>query len=94
MANHRIEIFIGNCPLCEETVQLIQALADSTYEVLILVVQKSPESLMYRESHAKTGVSEKGMTWDAQVSTQKATPNVYPPTLSSTASSIESMDCP
>ncbi|PZO13043.1 MAG: thioredoxin family protein [Leptolyngbya foveolarum] len=35
MNTRRIEIFIGNCPLCEETVQLIQECAGSTCEVLI-----------------------------------------------------------
>lgn len=39
-------------------------------------------------------VTEGGMTWDAQVSTQKTIPYVNPPPLSSTANLIESMDCP
>lgn len=36
----QIEIFIGNCPLCEETVQLIQEFASSTCEVLIYNLQE------------------------------------------------------
>ncbi|WP_334707384.1 hypothetical protein [Nostoc sp.] len=57
-----------------------------------LVVQKSPEELIYGEYHSETRVTEWGTTWDAQVSTQKVIRYVNPPTLSSTASSSKSMD--
>jgi hypothetical protein len=36
---------------------------------------------------SKTRMTERGTTWDAQVSTQKVIPDVNPPTVSSTASS-------
>lgn len=39
MTSRHIEIFVGNCPLCEETVQLIQELASSTYRVLVYNLQ-------------------------------------------------------
>lgn len=40
MLTRQIEIFVGNCPLCEETVQLIQELTSSTYKVLIYNLQE------------------------------------------------------
>ena len=40
MTTRQIEIFIGNCLLCEETVQIIRELTDSTYEVLIYNLQE------------------------------------------------------
>ena len=39
MTNRHIEIFVGNCRLCEETVQLIQEFASSTCKVLIYNLQ-------------------------------------------------------
>jgi hypothetical protein len=52
-----------------------------------LVVQKSPEELIYAEYHSETRVTEWGTTWDAQVCTQKVIQYVNPPPLSSTANS-------
>lgn len=40
MANRQVEIFVGNCPLCQETVQLIQELASSTCKVLVYNLQE------------------------------------------------------
>lgn len=40
MTIRQIEIFVGNCPLCEETVQLIQELVSSTCEVLVYNLQE------------------------------------------------------
>ncbi len=40
MATRQIEIFVGNCPLCEETIQLIQSVASSTYEILVYHLQE------------------------------------------------------
>lgn len=39
MTIRQIEIFVGNCPLCEETVQLIQELAGFICEVLVYNLQ-------------------------------------------------------
>ena len=94
----RIEVFVSRNylkPICDRN-NWVAVKPELPYFVSMmtsLVVQKSPKSQMHGESHDETGVTEKGMTWDAQVFTQKATPYVNPPTLSSTANPIESMDC-
>ncbi|GFE69114.1 thioredoxin family protein [Chroococcus sp. FPU101] len=35
MTTHQIEIFTGNCPLCDETVALIKSMADPAYEITV-----------------------------------------------------------
>lgn len=42
MTIRRIEIFTGNCPLCNDTVQLVQELADSSCEVRVYNLQEEP----------------------------------------------------
>lgn len=43
MIPRQIEIFVGNCPLCEETVQLIQEFANSTDKMLVYNLQEGLE---------------------------------------------------
>lgn len=43
MVTRQIEIFVGNCPLCEETVQLVQEFASSSCKVLVYNLEEGLE---------------------------------------------------
>lgn len=43
MMTRQVEIFVGNCPLCEETVRLVQELASSSCKVLVYNLEEGLE---------------------------------------------------
>lgn len=57
MKKTQIEIFIGNCPLCDDTVQLVQKLADSSCEVMIYNLSQGQMYSIYLEKAQKYGVN-------------------------------------
>lgn len=61
MLTRQIEIFVGNCPLCEETVQLIQELTNSTYKVLVYNLQEGLEKAQQYGVKAVPSVAVDGM---------------------------------
>lgn len=61
MLTRQIEIFVGNCPLCEETVQLIQKLACSTCKVLVYNLQEGLEKAQQYGVKAVPSVAVDGM---------------------------------
>lgn len=61
MTTRQIEIFVGNCPLCEETVQLVQELASSTDKVLVYNLQEGLEKAQQYGVKAVPSVAVDGM---------------------------------
>lgn len=57
MKKTQIEIFIGNCPLCDDTVQLVQKLANSSCEVMIYNLSQGQMYPNYLEKAQKYGVN-------------------------------------
>jgi predicted DCC family thiol-disulfide oxidoreductase YuxK len=45
MTTRKIEIFTGNCPLCDDTVRMVQELAGNHCDVTVYNVQKEPSRL-------------------------------------------------
>lgn len=47
MSPRKIEIFTGNCPLCEDTVKLVQELAGNNCEIQVYNIQEEPSCLQH-----------------------------------------------
>ncbi len=59
MTKRLIEIFTGNCPLCDKTVQLVRELACSNCEVQVIDLeegQKAPIHLQKAQQYAVNAV--------------------------------------
>lgn len=57
MTKLQIEIFTGNCPLCDRAVQLVQELASSTCEVRVYDLLQVQEHPIYLEKAQQYGVN-------------------------------------
>ncbi len=57
MTKRQIEIFRGDCPLCDETVRIVQDLACSSCEVLIYDLRKGQSHPIYLEKAKRYGVN-------------------------------------
>lgn len=56
MKKHLVEIFTGNCPLCDQTVQLVQKMATSRDQVKVYNLGQGQEGSQYLEQAEKYGV--------------------------------------
>lgn len=61
MTTHQIDIFVGNCPLCDETVQLIRDIASSTYKILVYNLQEGQEKAQQYGVKAVPSVAVNGI---------------------------------
>lgn len=57
MTKRLIEIFTGNCPLCDETVQLVRELACSNCEVQVYDLREGHQALIYLQKDQQYGVN-------------------------------------
>jgi len=56
MAKRQIEIFVADCPLCNETVRLVRELSCPSCEVLIYDLREGQIHLTYLEKAQQYGV--------------------------------------
>ena len=56
MAKRQIEIFVADCPLCNETVRLVRELSCPSCEVLIYDLREGQTHLTYLEKAQQYGV--------------------------------------
>lgn len=53
MKKRLVEIFTGNCPLCDQTVQLVQEMATSSDQVKVYNLGQGQEGSQYLEQQAE-----------------------------------------
>jgi glutaredoxin len=56
MTKRQIEIFVANCPLCDETVRLVQELTCPSCEVSIYDLREGKDRPIYLEKAQQYGV--------------------------------------
>lgn len=61
MNTRKIEIYTGNCPLCEDTVQLVLEMAGQRFDVQIYNIQEQPNQVHKYDVKAVPSIAIDGM---------------------------------
>jgi hypothetical protein len=61
MTTRKIEIFTGNCPLCNDTVKMVQELAGNHCDVKVYNVQEQPSRLQQYAVNAVPAIAIDGI---------------------------------
>lgn len=61
MTTRKIEIFTGNCPLCNDTVQMVQELSGNNSEIKVYNIQQYPKRVQQYNVKAVPSIAIDGL---------------------------------